>query len=389
MKLIHKWVSAVVLGMWAVVAHADSIAAQKNNMMNNSGNSGQCCPTECQSGTAPMCCATTDMRVPRGCVPCDGWYFMADFLYWRAENHGFAFAFDRQDGTITNGKVDRITPSWDPGFRAAIGWNTDYDYWDLLVNWTWYNHHSHSHKSRLDLIQTSGQHLGFYPLYPVNVGGGLSGPFASVKAHYHLMHNAIDFELGRSHCMTKQLSFRPHWGIRGAWLNQKFSDHFFDNANQSDEGAFLEQQRFTGRNHYWGIGPRAGSNAEWHLDYGFSMIGKVAATLLYGQSHVKSDESQRQSDSTIPEPILKQRATEHFDQLVPNLQMVLGMQWGTCFNCDRMYFNFNVCWETNYWWNMYNIPTLLQGNGFNPPFPTIGNQPVTMEGLTINAQFDF
>jgi hypothetical protein len=346
-------------------------------------------PRRPPSGTAPKCCTGVDPRVPRGCVPPDGWYFMGDFLYWRAENHGFSFALNNEDSSILNGKIERITPEWDPGFRLGLGWNTEYDVWDLLVNWTWYNHHSHSSKSRLDLIKISGQTQGFYPMNPVAVTSTVIGPFASAVAHYHLIHNAIDLEIGRSYYVTKELSFRPHWGVRGAWLNQKFSDRFFDAANQPDEANFLAEQRFSARNHYWGIGPRVGSHGEWHLNYGFSVIGKAAGALLYGGSHVKADESRRVSDDGNLNPTLVRRVREHFDQLVPNLQMMIGMQWGSCFNCDKNYFNFNLCWETNYWWNMYNVPTLIQFVGINAPFPTIGNQPVTMEGLTINAQFDF
>lgn len=64
-------------------------------------------------------------------------------------------------------------------------------------------------------------------------------------------------ELGRAYYITKALSFRPHFGVRGAWLKQKFHDFFSGSLND-----VAEFKWFHGKNNYWGVGPRAGTSAD-------------------------------------------------------------------------------------------------------------------------------
>lgn len=69
----------------------------------------------------------------RGC-PLEWSFFMTlDFLYWRGQNNGFAYAYDQFEGFgvglagTSLGNYIRISQDWDPGFRAGIGFNTPYD----------------------------------------------------------------------------------------------------------------------------------------------------------------------------------------------------------------------------------------------------------------------
>ncbi len=343
------------------------------------------------------------------CVPCwfhhgcsqeYGFYLTADFLWWRTENHGYSFAFDQQDSLANIGKVQRINPKWDPGFRVGLGWNSDYDGWDVLFNWTWMYNHAKTTRIRNDLTVAEITTQGYYPQWPItstllqnstNLPLLASGHFnfrqVDAKSNIHL--NAIDFELGRSFYATRRFSLRPHWGVRGAFIDQKFSNVFSDPLiNPVALARLLGTQpafAFDGKNNWWGVGPRAGMFSEWHLCSGFSILGKAAGALMYGQTRVSS------VTQTVPfltdTYVVIRKASEHFDQLVPNLQMMLGLQWGTCFNCDSMYFGMNVCWETNYWWNQFNLPASV--DLFDAPLPSIGNQPLTQEGLTINLELDF
>ncbi len=320
------------------------------------------------------------------CMPCCNLYFDAEFLWWKAENQGFSYAFNQTVDTITFpnvGNVIRIHPDWDPGFRLGFGWNTSYDSWELLAKWTWYNNHSEK-TTQLSNVPAADLGQGLYPMWPaaLTVTGGTDlGPYTEVGAHWNLHFNSIDLELGRPFFPTQTLLLRPHFGGRGAWLHQSFANHFRHSINP----AHIAEFRFDGKNRYWGVGPRMGFDGEWHLGRGFSLLGKIASSLLYGQTKVENL-SQGPSSATGQWEI-HHLFNDRFDQLVPNLQMLFGIQWGTSFRCDTLYFGMNASWETNYWWNQFNIPVSFEG--YAAPMPTVGNQPLTMEGLTLNFQLDF
>ena len=55
-------------------------------------------------------------------------------------------------------------------------------------------------------------------------------------------------------------------------------------------------------------------------------------------------------------PCCKRRIDRYFSQLVPNLQIFLGLDWGSCLDCDKYYLGINAGWETNIYWNQFNIP---------------------------------
>lgn len=304
---------------------------------------------------------------------CGGFYVSADFLYWRAENHGFSYAYELETTVpvgLNVGNVIRIHPDWDPGFRIGFGWNTNYDFWDVFLNYTWYRNNSSESRTSTN---------GFIHLWPLS--NATSGQFGTVTASSRFMMNMGDLEVGRLMYVTKSIAIRPHWGAKGGTLHQKFKDNFSGVVVGGNNSDF----RFNGRNNYWGIGPRTGVHGEWHLNRGFSLLGKVAGALLYGKT--KTNSLSRFIDIGDTFFTLDRSYTDDFYQLVPNLQMSLGFMWQTCFWCEKMFFKMSASWETNYWWDQFNLPVGL--TGFTAPFPTVGNQPLTMEGLTVNFEWDF
>jgi hypothetical protein len=305
---------------------------------------------------------------------CGGFFISADFLYWRSENHGFSYAYELNETTpagLNIGKINRIHPNWDPAFRVGLGWNTSYDFWDVFLNYTWYKNHSSQSRSSTP---------GFIPLWPVFAEDTVTAQFGSVSASSRLMLNMGDLEIGRMVYLTKSIAIRPHWGVRGGTLHQKFNDHFTDVL----EGINSEE-KFNARDNYWGVGPRTGVNGEWHVTRGFSVLGKAAGALLYGETKARGTHNVLAIGETAF--TTERQYTDNFYQLVPNLQLSLGLQWQTCFWCEKMFFKMSASWETNIWWDRFNIPSSM--SNISAPFPTVGSQPLTMEGLTINTEWDF
>ena len=341
----------------------------------------------CKKGTPAPCppkpCPKPRCKPPTPCFwrfnPCNpkgtsdrninAFYFAADFLYWRAENHGYSYAYQIDALSPQSGKVLRFNPEWSPGFRAGIGWNLSYDFWDLFLNYTWVrNHFSNS--------RTNG--LGFIPLWPVS--NASSGLFQTAFGGVHVKLDMIDLEFGRLIYLTPSVAIRPHIGGKGGTLHQKFNTTFEDTLSGSNAG-----RMFNGKNNYWGGGPRIGFSGEWHLKYGFCFLGKLAGALLYGNTHVSTVAKQLPIGQVFYAPFREYR--DDFYQLVPNLQLSFGPQWQATAWCEKVFVKLSASWEANYWWNQFNLPVGM--DGFVAPLPTVGNQPLTLEGLTANFELDF
>ncbi len=303
---------------------------------------------------------------------CGGFFIAADFLYWRAENHGFSYAYELETTVPAGqnvGKVLRISPEWEPAFRAGLGWNSNYDFWDLFLNYTWYGNYASDSRTSTN---------GFFQMWPL--ASILTTEFGAVTARSRFVMNMGDLEIGRLMYLTRSIAIRPYLGARGGTLRQKFQDHLSSRLS----GNFSEFT-FSGRNNYWGVGPRTGVNGEWHVGRGFSFLGKVAGALLYGKTKARNlAQSLAVGASAFT---IDRHYKDNFYQLVPHLQLSLGLQWQTCFWCETMFFKMSASWENNYWWNQFNVPVGLVA--FIPPLPTVGNQPLTMEGLTVNFEWDF
>ncbi len=329
------------------------------------------CPPKPCCNPPPPCCWNFNPCNPKGCTDmnCGGFYVSADFLYWRSENHGFSYAYELKSTTQNVGSVVRIDPEWDPAFRVGAGWNTTYDFWDVFLDYTWYQNRS---------SESSSSAIGFIPLWPVS--SSTTGQYRDVSASSRFSLNMGDLEIGRMVYLTKSIAVRPHWGARGGTLHQKFKDNFSGLLSGASSA-----ETFNGRNNYWGVGPRTGVNGEWHMSRSFSILGKAAGALLYGKTQVKNEHQTLASGGTVF--VLERQYKDNFYQLVPNLQLALGLQWQTCFWCEKMFFKMSASWETNYWWNQFNIP--YSTAALTAPMPTVGNQPLTMEGLTLNFELDF
>jgi len=318
---------------------------------------------------------------------CGGFYGTADFLYWRAENHGFSYGYELTTALAADvaspaddqnvGKVVRVKPDWDPGFRVGLGWNTKHDFWDLFLNYTWYANHTKNTNT-----STTGFMNVWAPITP-------EGRFGTIKGNVHFVMNMGDLEVGRMTYLTKTVAIRPYWGVRGGSINQSFRSHLSELLITGAESGTPLEIHFNGKNKYWGVGPRAGVDGQMDVCYGFSVLGKLAGALLYGKTRANSTSSHILStaDPASANLTTQSNFTDNFDQLVPNLQLSLGLQWQTCFWCEKLFYKMSASWEGNYWWNQFNLP-VGQITAI-PPIPTVGNQPLTMEGLTLNFELDF
>ena len=173
--------------------------------------------------------------------------------------------------------------------------------------------------------------------------------------------------------------------MRAAWIYQDFSARLRDPFDAINNPLM----NFDEEDNYWGVGPRVGVRADWMLGYGVSILGNITSSVLYGRTMTYYfTQVENPLNSNTFTAFVRHR--DDHSQLVPNLQLQLGLGWGQCFD-NWFFFALNATWETNYWWNRMNLSQTVASPGSSAViFPTgMMNEPVTTEGVTFSMKLDF
>lgn len=335
-----------------------------------------CCPP-CQ----PDCCPPLlvynhNVTPPARCTECNiGLFFTADFLWWKADEKNFGFTFKATDNPST-GHVEHFHYKWKPGFRFGIGGDLPYDGWDMNFTWTWFR--STSHRTITSPTSSNGEGVIAawlaFPQYKV----------VSANAKWRLLLNMADLEVGRDFFVSCGLSLRPFAGVEGGWIDRKFGVSY--GAPDPSLTSPDAPGSYNGKSNVWGVGPRGGLNTSWHVGMGFNFTSNFAYSLLYGEVF-ENDARVVQTHDGVPNQI-----TANVDDddslwtLTPHLQAMLGFGWGSCFNCNKLFFSVNAAWEVNYYWG---LPHFVYSSGFTQTFLDTFSRDLSMVGLTLDFKIDF
>jgi len=317
------------------------------------------------------------------------------FLWWKAEQPDLPYAFVNTNSANQNsGYVDYIDFKWRPGFRLGIGWDTDYDGWNLNANWTWFRNHSESNVHAVTTPEATGfnllvdsrgvhapQQFAFtndstHVVDPTDIS------FALAKASWTMQLNMIDLQLGKSYLVSPKIALGPFIGVRGGWITRHLAQ-LYDVTPYAD--ALLKQRLETS---YWGVGPRLGLDSDWKLGAGFELFGNMATSLLFGESYDESTKAEFDIASTgeiiSTAPFFDVSRKSSKTRVVPTLQMILGLGWNKCFNDNKCFVDLRAGWEVNYFWQLQNFLNIF-GNQAKYTFPSN----LDLSGLTLSARFGF
>jgi hypothetical protein len=339
-----------------------------------------------------------------------------DFLWWHpSENlNGFAEVVTHEnvigvaDNTSGDPKGHRksLSYDWSPGFRLGLGWDSKYENWDLMVNWTWFYNHTENHISKEAHSATSTNAglagsqngLGIYAEWlgewlPSGTGNFLDevpiqlvhpGPFTHARASWELSYNTVDALVGRSFISRSNL-LKPFFGLRAGFIEREMlaKYHGYQNLgslltfvplyNGFSSGSTRAKMEFSG------FGPCVGIMDQFRFCCGLRLLGELSAALLYGPvsgsdkftlNNLAGGVSTLFSGSDFHE-------TREWSP-VTNLQMRFGFGWATCFNGDKYSFSIDAAWEETRW--------------FFHGFSNNNNKGITnisLSGLTVSTQFGF
>ncbi len=225
-------------------------------------------------------------------------------------------------------------------------------------------------------------------------------------ADWRLRLNLLDGDIGREFYVSRFLTMRPFFGVRGAWVNQKYTVKYESLINESFEGPvqwLLEQAagtpltaEFCGclqsqtkfRHDFQGVGPRFGFNTEWTLASGLSLYANAGLNLIWGQYDLRADSdiwlcgenSGLFVDSGACCPSINSCGkidwNEKFNTGKGITDLALGLQWEKLFANDRAGIMISIGWEQHLFINQNQLSNLFQQQSPNTLFPTVANNQV-------------
>lgn len=369
------------------------------------------CPKPCEPVCPPVCfergfptdpCCTPAAYSEWAAIDLEcGWdtFITANFIYWEAMQGGMDLAIPGQ-GTITSGLVTGEATSavglkllktefeYKPGFQVGLGWRGARDHWVLYSQYTWLH----------GTTDTSSKNA---PNPNVETVNGISLPqdgvwlpmswlpdavndiSTSISSSWEYKIDLVDAQISRPFYSGTNLVLEPFFGLRGAWIRQKLelTAELINAGNISLAGPTREAN-YSSRSA--AVGPRAGFNGNWLFCYGLRFEGNIAASLLFTGYDVKQNVQSPDATGIFEFPV--KTKIDDLNVLRPNLDLSLGLGWGSYFCCRRYHFDlaatydFNIFWEQNMM--RYLADSVYAGTEASP-------SDLYLQGLTIKTRIDF
>lgn len=276
-------------------------------------------------------------------------YISADFIYWTARLDTLTYAKTGR-GSFPNvletkkGNVQSVDWSWDPGFKAGLGWNFCHGCWDMNLQYTWLYTNVGDKKHSTLLLPS-------YDLLPIEVQLNQI-TFNRAHAHFDLHYQVGDLELGRNYYVSRTLKLRPFIGMKGTWQKQDYKVHYNAIPIAQFNTLFNFRARFD--QSLWGLGMRAGINTSWQFSKYIGLYGNIALTGIWLHydidrkdifERVESDPQVQTTESTTFD------VQDRLRLVKPVMEFGMGLRGEGYFGCGRYHILAQAGWESQIWIN--------------------------------------
>lgn len=309
-------------------------------------------------------------------------FLTADFIYWKAHQDGLEYAESGITTTplvlnpsLTRGTVASASSRWEPGFKVGLGLEFEHDGWDLFAQYTWLDPQSH-HDSTYDPAGPSG----LFPLLgATTTNAGISTAAAALTdatATWKMNYNVVDLELGRNFFVSRYMTLRPHFGLKSAWINQRFN---VDQDFASTQFVAFISEAINHKQSSWGIGIRAGLDPVWHFARSWGLYGNFAFSALYSYFKDKVTDTLYTGVGQTGIASVYETTQRSFHDVTPILELGLGLTYMDWFYDEAYMLEVRAGWEEQVWFQTNQFVSSLN--------PRTGN--LTTQGFTLKVGFHF
>lgn len=352
------------------------------------------CCSEIPLTEEPCNCAyNAPARIDTAC----GWdaWISGSFLYWQPREKGLDLGYQtvgpHVDATSISTTENPINMDFDfhPAFKLGLGFSSEGDNWTLFLEYTrFYSKDKRTADlgdavSDYNLLSTSwiDSNLLTQAARTVN-----NGQYSFLRGEWKLKMNIIDLEVGRPFYLGKKLIFKPHYGLRGGSIDQKYklTAKYTDVENND---SYVE---LTSNNNLesWFVGPRAGLDTDWMLGCKFRVFGNVASSLFYQKFTTKIKQMLPEQTLVAEDDVYIDQSKDAISYLTPNLEFEVGFGYGTYFANNEWFFDLTVGYAFHYFWNQNNLRNIsdTMDHGSLSDFDAAD---LMLHGLTLTARLDF
>ncbi|NGX56542.1 MAG: hypothetical protein K1060chlam5_00785 [Candidatus Anoxychlamydiales bacterium] len=345
----------------------------------------QPCPPKpvCKTCDAPEAPTMSAYNHPARINVCGSWdmFVTGTFLWWQPKMEGLELAVT--DYTDTNaatqefaGNIQDMSFDWKAAFKVGLGYNSEFDDWNLYLNYTRVN----TSNSTTAKAGTNKQHsLWLFNDLDISNQSFNQNPITETTGKWELDHNMFDLELGRPYYNGQNLIFKAHYGLKSGWIDQKFTVTGVRDPDAVTSFATIQNRKLTSSS--WLIGPRTGFDSKWVFGEGFRLFGNAAVSAFFQK--FDSIEDKNFETTSAESPLMWRKHT--YNTINTSLDLLLGLGWDTYFDNNNWYFDLSAGYEVQVYFNQ-NIFTQINSYVW-VDHDKPGN--LTFHGLTLTARFDF
>ncbi len=267
---------------------------------------------------------------------------------------------------IKHGHVQDPGLVWDWGLRTGIGWNTVIKNWNMIATYTKFH-------TRPFASMATSEGLVMPTWKESNLKRGeASGDGSLVAWRLHL--DLADMEIGKNFEPSKNVSLRPHLGVRAAWIYQKRKKVQIE----QDEVSHRKQPLFCSNNCV-GLGGRGGLDSLWNVGKGLSFFGDGALSLLAGYYNIDQKKRPIQKDFQMSDE------ENGITNGIATAEMSLGMQYEKALS-TRKFFTVRIGYEVNY---IFNQTRWMDWFSNAKGALSDAGSGMSLQGITLGFRLDF
>lgn len=291
----------------------------------------------------------------------------AEFLWWFANMSSTDYALKRVGALQSSDSLTVITPAtekkefqwhWDPGFRVGIGSVTCHDGWDAYANWTYFHTHA-SESKRVPPFSDAFNDINVGTIVYTNSWFFTphENPYSHIKAEIGLNFNQVDLEKGRHFWVSKNLSLRPSYGLRGYWTRIAMSvKGNNDLVAQTVEDGTTVQESTKMKQKSWSVGLLAGLEDPEQLDDRLRSFGT--------------------------------KFRDNFYRMQPIFDLAMGLRFESTFFNDGFRASIDLGYEYHYLYDHIQFVRETVNNSATTDLVE-ANGDLSMSGLVLRDRFEF
>jgi len=276
-------------------------------------------------------------------------------------------------------KLQKPEFNWASGVRLGVGrYLANHDKWDvsLFATYLYAQEESSSSPRRIDGTLLT-------PLWSPTFEGG------ATKGHVVWKLNFFngDLSIGREYSFLKTVIAHPFIGLRAVLIYKNYKASCFDASTVR-----ALSNAFKASDHFWGIGPRFGTDFQFYFKNQWAFLGSLSGALFFGHYQIRESTWVDITTSGAADRT-KYRSFDNHYAVRANLDTSIGLGWETWFHEHRVRLAPSVLFEASCWFDTNRFFLTSRSETLGSTLPSFTNLRregnLILMGVSLNLQTDF